>query len=248
MIAVERERERDTQVFGMWVFLATELMLFGGLFTAYAVYRTVYPEGFAEGSRHLDLVYGAINTVVLITSSVTMSLAVQNRHSRLWLLVTAALGLVFMGIKGAEYYKHYVEGMAPGLAWTYVAPDAAQVQLFFLAYFGLTGLHSLHLTIGIVLVLIAAVVRAKSIGVELISLYWHFVDMVWIFLVAMLYLQSTVALGLAAVAAALIAVFPMRLRVSPPLTRIVGVAALVWLAILLLGTLDDVLTRGWLRL
>jgi cytochrome c oxidase subunit 3 len=245
MIAVEREH--DTQIFGMWVFLATELMLFGGLFTAYSVYRTVYPAGFAEGSRHLDLMYGAINTVVLLTSSVTMSLAAQGRRSRAWLVLTAVLGLIFMAIKGAEYYKHYVEGMAPGLAWTYAGPDSASVQLFFLAYFGLTGLHSLHLTIAIVLVLLAALVRLHATAIELISLYWHFVDIVWLFLFALLYLQSPVALGLAAVGAILIAVFPMRLRISPPLTRIVGVAALVWLAILLLGTLDDILTRGWLR-
>ena len=182
------EHERDTQVFGMWVFLATELMLFGGLFTAYAVYRTVYPDGFAEGSRHLDLAYGAINTVVLITSSLTMSLALQNRRLRFWLVVTAILGLVFMGIKSAEYYKHFVEGMVPGLAWTYAGPDAASVQLFFLAYFGLTGLHSLHLTIAILLVLWAAVFGAGFTSVELISLYWHFVDMVWIFLLPLLYL------------------------------------------------------------
>jgi cytochrome c oxidase subunit 3 len=244
---IAAQRERDTQVFGMWVFLATELMLFGGLFTAYSVYRTMYPAGFAEGSRHLDLLYGAINTVVLLTSSVTMSLAAQNRRRRLWLVVTAVLGLIFMAIKGAEYYKHYVEGMAPGLAWTYAGPDSASVQLFFLAYFGLTGLHSLHLTIAIVLVLWAAAFRAGVTAVELISLYWHFVDIVWLFLFASLYVQSPVVLGLAAVGAVLIAVFPMRLRVSPPLTRIVGVAALVWLALLLLGTLDDVLTRGWLR-
>lgn len=243
---IAAERERDTQVFGMWVFLATELMLFGGLFTAYSVYRTAYPAGFAEGSRHLDLVYGAINTVVLLTSSLTMSLAARSGHRR-WLVVTALLGLIFMTIKGAEYDKHYLEGMAPGLAWSYAGPDAASVQLFFLAYFALTGLHSLHLTIGILLVLVAAVVRWRATALELISLYWHFVDMVWLFLVALLYVQSAAVLGLAAVAAVLLAAFPMRLRLSPPLTQIVALAGLVWLAILLLGTLDDVLTRGWLR-
>ena len=192
MIAVERQR--DTQVFGMWVFLATELMLFGGLFTAYTVYRTVYPVGFAEGSRHLDLVSGAVNTAVLITSSLTMTLAVlaaqigQRRRLIAWLLVTALLGLVFMAIKGAEYYKHFLDGMVPGLAWSYTSDYATQVQLFFLAYFGLTGLHSLHLTIGIVIVLIVALVRAGSTAVELTSLYWHFVDLVWIFLLPLLYL------------------------------------------------------------
>src|SRR5919197_1110731 len=130
------ERERDTQVFGMWVFLATELMLFGGLFTAYTLYRMVYPAGFAEGSRHLDLVLGGINTAVLITSSLTMTLAVlaaqlgRPRRLVVWLALTALLGLVFMGIKGAEYSKHFLDGMVPGLAWNYNGPYASQVQLF----------------------------------------------------------------------------------------------------------------------
>jgi cytochrome c oxidase subunit III len=240
MIAVERRR--DTQIFGMWVFLATELMLFGGLFTAYSVYRTLYPAGFAQGGRHLDVVLGAINTVVLLISSLTMSLGAQSGQRR-WLMITALLGLVFMAIKGAEYYKHFADGMVPGLAWSYSGLDSAQVQLFFLSYFGLTGLHSLHLMIGIVAVLIAAVVRA---GLELVSLYWHFVDLVWIVVFTLLYVQSAVALVFAGIGAVLIATFLMRLRVSPPLTQLVAVAALFWLGILLFGTLGDVLTRGWL--
>ncbi len=189
------EQQRETAEFGMWIFLATELMLFGGLFTAYAVYRTVYPEGFFIGSRHLDLVYGSVNTVILLVSSLTMALAVQaaqleRRRKVFWYLVaTAVLGLIFMLIKGAEYYKHFTEGMVPGLNWTYAGPDASSVQMLFVAYFLMTGLHSLHLIVAIVLVGIFAwrlPVRATS--VEMVGLYWHFVDIVWTFLFPLLYL------------------------------------------------------------
>ena len=189
------EQQHETAEFGMWIFLATELMLFGGLFTAYAVYRTVYSSGFAEGSRHLDLVYGGINTAVLLLSSLTMALAVQaaqlqNRRRVIWYLVaTAVLGVVFMIIKGVEYYQHFVEGTVPGLNWTYAGPDANAVQLFFVAYFTMTGLHSVHLIVAIILVGILALrVPQRPTSVEMTGLYWHFVDIVWTFLFPLLYL------------------------------------------------------------
>jgi cytochrome c oxidase subunit III len=195
------EQEHEAAEFGMWLFLMTELMLFGGLFLAYIFYRTVYSNGFAEGSRHLELSYGGPNTIILIVSSLTMVLAVRSarlgarRRLTWYLLATAALGILFMVIKGAEYYKHYVDGMVPVLNWTYSGPFTNQVQLFFFAYFALTGLHSLHLTIGIVLVLIAAAMAGRGaflldhhIPLEMIGLYWHFVDMVWMFLLPLLYL------------------------------------------------------------
>lgn len=179
----------------------TELMLFGGLFLGYIVYRTVYPEGFAEGSRHLELTDGGPNTIVLIISSLTMVLAVRHaqlgdrRRLTLFLVATAVLGIIFMVVKSAEYYQHYLDGTVPVLNWTYAGPYANQVQLFFFAYFALTGLHSVHLTIGIVLVLIAAIMAwrggflaERHIPLEMIGLYWHFVDMVWIFLLPLLYL------------------------------------------------------------
>ena len=195
------EQQHEAAAFGMWLFLATELMLFGGLFVAYIVYRTVYSAGFAEGSRRLDVAYGGPNTVILIVSSLSMALAVrsaqrgQRRALVRYLLLTAALGVLFMVIKGAEYQKHYVDGMVPRLAWHYAGPLAAQVELFFFAYFALTGLHSLHLLVAIGLVLIAAVFaqRGALLGdrhtpVEMIGLYWHFVDTVWLFLLPLLYL------------------------------------------------------------
>jgi cytochrome c oxidase subunit III len=195
------EQQHEASEFGMWLFLATELMFFGGLFTAYTVYRIVYPAGFVEGSRHLDVTLGAANTVVLIVSSLTMVLAVRSaqladRRRMLWyLLATAVLGTLFMVVKGVEYRQHFLEGTVPGLAWSYQGPYPEQVQLFFLAYFGLTGLHSVHLIIGILLVLVTAFVvgrgpllPTRQTGVEMVGLYWHFVDTVWIFLLPLLYL------------------------------------------------------------
>jgi cytochrome c oxidase subunit 3 len=195
------EQEHEADEFGMWLFLLTELMLFGGLFLAYTFYRTAYSAGFAEGSRHLELSYGGPNTIILIISSLTMVLAVRGAQigaprTLFWCLVaTAVLGVLFMVLKAAEYYQHFVDGMVPGLNWTYVGPYASEVQLFFFAYFALTGLHSLHLTIGIVLVLIVAVMarrgaflKQRHVPIEMIGLYWHFVDIVWMFLLPLLYL------------------------------------------------------------
>lgn len=195
-------QQHDTRIFGMWVFLATELMLFGGMFTIYTVYRAFYPSAFAEGSRHLDLVLGSINTAVLIVSSLCIALAVhvaRTSGKRLtvafWLLATTGLGVVFLGIKGYEYYLHYLNGEVPVLNWTYGGAQAGQVQLFFWLYFAMTGVHALHLLIGIgvvtLLMLLALRGRYKPVSytpVEMTGLYWHFVDIIWIFLLPLLYL------------------------------------------------------------
>jgi cytochrome c oxidase subunit 3 len=195
------QQQHEAEELGMWIFLATELMLFGGLFLGYTVYRTVYPEGFAEGSRHLDLTYGGINTGVLIVSSLTMALAVrsaqlgQQRALVRLLILTALIGCIFMGIKGVEYYRHYADGMLPPLAWSYTGAFGNQVELFFFAYFVMTGLHAVHLTLGIVIVLVTAFMASRGAfpperhtPVEMLGLYWHFVDMVWTFLFPLLYL------------------------------------------------------------
>jgi cytochrome c oxidase subunit III len=195
------EQQHETATLGMWVFLATELMLFGALFTGYTVYRFLYPAGFAEGSHHLDVVLGTINTVVLITSSLTMALAVHGaqlgkRKALLgFLVLTILLGTAFMGIKAIEYTAHYREHLAPGLAFVYGGPNAREVELFFLFYFAMTGVHAIHLTIGIG-VLTAVLLLAwrghysseHHSQVELAGLYWHFVDIVWVFLLPLLYL------------------------------------------------------------
>jgi cytochrome c oxidase subunit 3 len=186
---------------GMWLFLATEVMMFGGLFTGYTVYRILYPLGFGEGSRHLDLTLASVNTIILLISSFVMSFAVQaarvgNRRILVILLsVTALLGVAFMAIKAAEYAGHFNDGMVPGLNWQYAGPRQAEVQLFMLAYFTMTGLHAVHLTVAIVIVLImlVGVIRSRLqplqyAPIEVMGLYWHFVDIIWVFLLPLLYL------------------------------------------------------------
>lgn len=186
---------------GMWAFLLTEIMFFGGLFVGYTVYRTAYLAGFVEGSQHLDVLLGTVNTVVLISSSLTMALAVhaaQVGHRQLLvrcLLLTMLLGLVFLGIKGYEYWHKYHENLVPGLRFSVTGSNARQVQLFLILYFVMTGLHALHMIIGIGLLAILAIVAWRGLfssayhtPVEMIGLYWHFVDIVWIFLYPLLYL------------------------------------------------------------
>ena len=195
------EQQHEAANLGMWLFLATEVMLFGGLFTAYTVYRVLYPIGFGEGSRHLDLTLGGVNTVVLLLSSFTMALAVDaartghRRHLVILLGLTALLGLAFMALKAAEYASHFNEGLVPGLNWNYASPRAAEVQLFMLAYFAMTGLHAIHLSIAIVVVLVMLAMHSRDrllplrhTPIEMIGLYWHFVDIIWIFLLPLLYL------------------------------------------------------------
>jgi cytochrome c oxidase subunit 3 len=195
------EQQADVAAFGMWVFLATEVLFFGGLILGYAVYRSTYPEAFQEGSPHLDLLLGSINTAVLITSSLTMALAVhsaQEGRSRaliVFLLLTMLIGMGFLGIKGTEYVHKYHENLVPGLRFDYRGPQAGQVELFLLLYFLMTALHALHLTVGIGIlgVLVWLAWRGHFSAdyyapIETSGLYWHFVDLVWIFLLPLLYL------------------------------------------------------------
>jgi cytochrome c oxidase subunit III len=196
------EQQHHARTFGMWIFLVTELMLFGAAFTLYAAYRVFYPEAFAEGSNHLDLAIGGINTVVLIVSSLMMALAVQRAQMgsgritiALLLLLTAGLGTVFLGLKGYEYYLHVVNHEIPGVDFHFEGPLAQQVELFFFLYFAMTGVHAIHLIIGISLVGVMIVrsmlghfTPASYTPLELTGLYWHFVDIVWVFLLPLLYL------------------------------------------------------------
>jgi cytochrome c oxidase subunit 3 len=196
----DAEQQREAATLGMWVFIAQEVMFFGGVFAAYVVYRSWYPAAFAHASRELDVVLGAINTIVLIGSSLTMALAVHGAQTgrRVQLLgglaVTMALGSVFLVIKGFEYAHKFHEGLVPGPAFTYHG-DAEQAGLFFSIYFALTGLHALHMVIGIGILSVLFVMArrgrfgpAYSTPMELSGLYWHFVDIVWIFLFPLLYL------------------------------------------------------------
>ena len=180
----------------MWAFLATEVLFFGGMFLGYMVYRGAYFAAFAEGSRHLDLILGTTNTVVLLASSLTMALAVDaaegaRRVSALsCLLITIVLGSVFLGIKGYEYFEKFREGLVPGPGFH---EGATPVELFYSFYFAMTGVHAIHMVLGIGLLAGLAIAIAfgrglRSRTVEMAGLYWHFVDCVWILLVPMLYL------------------------------------------------------------
>jgi cytochrome c oxidase subunit 3 len=199
------EQQHEANVLGMWMFLATEILFFGGLFTAYTIYRTRFPEAFTAGSKALDTLLGAFNTAVLLGSSLTMALAVNAAQTGKKTLVaflgaTIFLGIVFLGIKAVEWHHDYEVGMVPGLSWNpdiwpKSGPPAKEIELFFLLYFCMTGLHALHMLVGFgVLIVILAYARRGAYGpayytpVEVTGLYWHFVDIVWIFLFPLLYL------------------------------------------------------------
>ena len=197
----DAEQQREAASLGMWLFLLTEIMFFGGLFTGYAVYRSAHPEGFATGSRQLDALLGGANTMVLISSSLTMALAVdaaqagRRRTLVAFLLLTILLGSAFLGVKAFEYGHKFEQHLVPGASFAFPGPHASRVALFFSFYFAMTGMHALHMVIGIGL-LTVLVFRARlgrfgpqySSPVELTGLYWHFVDIVWIFLFPLLYL------------------------------------------------------------
>ena len=196
------EQQRESSTLGMWVFLATEVLFFGGLFTVYTVYRVLFPGTFAHASHHLDVRLGTFNTAVLITSSLTMAMAVWAAQTRRagqviagWLLATLSLGAVFVGVKMYEYAHKFHEGLVPGPYFRYEGSDAREAQLFFSIYFAMTGLHAFHMLIGFGLLawLARAALRGRFVAgnhnaVENVGLYWHFVDIVWIFLFPLLYL------------------------------------------------------------
>jgi cytochrome c oxidase subunit 3 len=199
------EQQRESASLGMWVFLVTEVLFFGGMFMTYTLNRSTYPDIFGEASRSINLPLGAVNTVVLIGSSFTMAMAVwssqvgRKQWVTLFLIATLTLGSVFLGIKAIEYHEKFVEHHIPGLNFSF-EPGAsiatnAHAQLFFSLYFAMTGLHALHMIVGagLLLWLIKQSLRGRfaveyNTPVELIGLYWHFVDIVWIFLFPLLYL------------------------------------------------------------
>ena len=223
------EQQREAGTLGMWVFLVTEIMFFGGMFLAYTLYRTFFPAAFASASNHLDITLGAVNTGVLILSSFTMAMAVyftqigKGRPQVLCLVLTLLLGLTFLGIKAVEYHDKYEDKLIPGkvIPGRTFSPEVAhegdtdphklhvpagmhesqvklflkQVEMFYWIYFAMTGMHALHMIIGagLLLYLIIFSLRGRfdpeyHSPVEVIGLYWHFVDIVWIFLFPLLYL------------------------------------------------------------
>jgi cytochrome c oxidase subunit 3 len=195
------EQQTEATTLGMWVFLVTEIMFFGGLFTAYLVYRSRNAEAFAAGSHHLDILLGGVNTVVLICSSLTMALAVRGAQIKARgslvgnLILTMALGSTFLVIKAVEYGAKFSHHLFPGPRFVFEGPLARQVEMFYSIYFAMTGLHALHMIVGVG-ILAVILVQAQRVAlrsrfktrVETVGLYWHFVDIVWIFLFPLLYL------------------------------------------------------------
>jgi len=195
------EQQRDAASLGMWIFLATEVMFFGGMFLGYTIYRSMYAEAFAAASNRIDLIPGVINTAILILSSFTMASAVyhaalgRQRALQISLLLTIVLGAAFLGIKLYEYHEKFEELLVPGPLFSFPAPFASGAEIFFSFYFAMTGMHAVHMIIGLGL-LVKLLFDARrgrySAGyytpIELVGLYWHFVDIVWIFLFPLLYL------------------------------------------------------------
>ncbi len=195
------EQQREASSLGMWVFLVTEILFFGGLFLAYTVYRSQYARAFAEASRHLDITLGTFNTAVLIVSSLTMALAVfsastgRRRALLGFLLATMVLGGVFLGVKAVEYGHKFHDHLVPGSQFRFPGPYARPAEIFYSLYFAMTGLHAAHMVIGIGLLTVLVLQARKgrygpdyNTPVEVCGLYWHFVDIVWIFLFPLLYL------------------------------------------------------------
>ncbi|MDR3402357.1 MAG: cytochrome c oxidase subunit 3 family protein [Chthoniobacter sp.] len=194
-------QQRDAATLGMWVFLATEVLFFGAMFLGYTVYRLRYPEIFRAASEHTLVAVGTINTGVLLFSSFTMVLAVRaaERKRRVTLVallvLTAALGVTFLGIKAFEYAHEIHEGLFPNASFRIAGADPYTARMFFYLYFLMTGVHALHVTIGVVMLGIFALralltgrLERLTTGVDLLGLYWHFVDIVWVFLFPLIYL------------------------------------------------------------
>ena len=197
------EQQKDASTLAMWIFLITEVMFFGGMFAAYTIYRSTYPTVFAIASSSLNVVVGAINTCVLLLSSFTMVMAVragQLGHRNLiifFLILTLIFGCIFLGVKAYEWNEKFEEHHIPGQAAFHLegTPLQGPAKLFFSLYFAMTGLHALHMVVGvgILTVLIFQARKGKFSAdyftpIDISGLYWHFVDIVWIFLFPLLYL------------------------------------------------------------
>ena len=195
----EMPQQKEAATLGMWAFLATEVLFFGAMFISYIVYRTSYPRAFAEASHHTIVLYGTINTAILLTSSFTMALAVQSaRENNLkslfrFLTITIAFALAFLVVKGLEYRADVREHLWPGPHFRTDLPP--QAQIFWVLYWIMTGVHAVHVTVGVGLLSTMAWMTSQRkfsdayyTPIEMSGLYWHFVDIIWIFLYPLLYL------------------------------------------------------------
>ncbi len=194
-------QQREAATLGMWLFLSTEILFFGVLFASYTVCRVLHYEGFAEASRHTDMLLGSIETAVLLISSSLIAISVravrlnERRLAVLLLAGTSALGATFLVMHGFEYHDEYTEHLIPGINFAQNGVHAREVELFFCLYYFITGFHSLHVLIGVVIILVLAIRVARGAfgpqrhtTLELAALYWHLVDIVWIFVYPAIYL------------------------------------------------------------
>ncbi len=197
------EQQFDAAKIGMWLFLITEILLFGGLFVGFGIMQSLHPEAFVHAHHHLDRTLGTVNTVVLLCSSFTMVMAVHSaqteRRRRLILFLTATilLAAVFLGIKYFEYSHKFHDGLLPGKFFSYKGEGAAGQGIFFAFYFMMTGLHGIHILGGMGAIgwVLRRSIRGDFSGkyytpVDMVGLYWHLVDMIWIYLFPLLYLIS----------------------------------------------------------
>jgi cytochrome c oxidase subunit 3 len=195
------EQQRDADTLGMWTFLATEVLFFGGLIMCYTFGRFSFPQAFEAASHRLYVGYGGPNTAILLCSSFTMALGVgaarlgRSKATAGFLTVTALFGVCFLIVKGFEYHTDYVEQLVPRFRFHWESAQGEHAELFFWLYFVLTGLHALHVTIGVVILMIVAILSWRGripagnyVTAEVVGLYWHFVDIVWVFLFPLLYL------------------------------------------------------------
>jgi cytochrome c oxidase subunit III len=194
-------QQKDASTFGMWLFLTTEVLFFGGMFCCYTVYRSLYPAAFGVASNHLSLLWGGVSTAVLICSSFSMACAVNSGATGKknavvgYLAITILFAAAFLAIEMSEWHGLYQEGLMPGFNFTFQEGDARHVQLFYSLYFSMTGLHASHVTIGIGILLTMLIRAARGAfsaeyytPIEISGLYWHFVDLVWIYLFPLYYL------------------------------------------------------------
>jgi cytochrome c oxidase subunit 3 len=195
------EQQLDASKIGMWLFLATEVLLFGGLFVGFALMQSAHPLAFFEAHHHLDKTLGALNTVVLLFSSFTMVMAVHsaatNKQKALirYLLVTLACAAIFLVVKAFEYHHKWEEGLLPGMFYSHKGDHVPNQFIFFSFYFMMTGLHGLHVVGGMVAITWTLLKARKGVfnstyytPVDLVGLYWHLVDLIWIYLFPLLYL------------------------------------------------------------
>jgi cytochrome c oxidase subunit 3 len=200
----DASQQKEAAMLGMWAFIATEVLFFGVLFAAYVVCRWRFPLAFVEGSAHTDFAMGTAETAILLTSGCLAAIALRQiqldraRQSAMLLMITSALGMAFLVLHGMEYHDEFEEGLIPGIRYAQTGPDARGVELFFSLYYVITGFHSLHVLIGVVVLLVMAIRTWRGAfssvyytPVEITGLYWSLVDIVWIFVYPAIYLVGS---------------------------------------------------------